>query len=395
MDPINVVAPQGAGHDGVSQAEADILLPKPGDKPVVEEKAEEEAPPEEEIKLDEEKPLEDIEEKLDDIDEEEEKPGRISFSEIKKDFPNLFKKYPQLQANYFKAEKYEEIFPTIEDATFSSKKAELFDIFDAQVSQGDFTEALNAVHRTNPQALETTADTILPHLYSINPQLYVRAVQPILKQLLGTAMQQAERSKDDNLKNAALVFQNLIWGKGGVPPEIQRQTKPDPEKLALQEQRNNLLYQTASSYEIDAKESAHKHLTKLVEDGIDPENKLTQFTKTKLIEQVVEDLNTRLANDPATQTHMQALWKKAAMSGFPAEMKPIIIRAFLGRAKTILPAIRQKRKTEAFGLPATPEQKKTSIPSSSGAPKGKVSQITPREAKKEGLSEMDIILRGA
>lgn len=392
-----VTPPVGGGNDGVSQAEIDILKPKDGDiLPKTEEKVEEK-PPEEKLEseVEEEEKLEPLGDDEEITEEDEEKPGRISFSEIKKEFPNLLKKFPQLQANYFKAEKYEEIFPTIEDATISARKAEIFDVFDAQTTNGDFSELISAVGKTNPQGLENVADTILPQLYSTNPQLYVRAIQPVLKSLIGTALKQAEASKNDNLKNAALVLQDMIWGKGGPPADQVRNNRPDPEKIRLEQERNNLLINTATNYEIETKELAHKHLSKLVEDGIDPENKLSPFTRSKLVEQIIADVNDKLAKDPATSKHMLALWKQAAISGFPAEMKPSLIRAFLGRAKTILPAIRQKRKAEAFGSPAEkPELRKTNIPPSSATPRNRQSHITPKEAKKEGLSEMDIIMQG-
>jgi hypothetical protein len=82
-------------------------------------------------------------------------------------------------------------------------------------------------------------------------------------------------------------------------------------------------------------------------------------------------------------------------------MKPSIIRAFLGRAKVVLPAIRQKRRAEALGKsPAQPIQqvgsKKVNIPAGgAGGTRGRSSYIAPKDANKERLSDLDIINRGA
>jgi ribosomal protein L22 len=333
----------------------------------------------------------------DETSEELDLPGRINFKEVKKDFPDLLKKFPQLQANYFKAEQYTEIFPTVDEAKGAAQKAEIFDVINNQILDGDISLILNAVESDAPKALNRIAETILPDLYKKSPQLYSAAMAPEIKKLVRTAIAAGEKSGNENLKNAALVLQEYVFGPGG-PPADKAPEREDPEKIALKNQNNQMFAQQANSYEKDTKEFAAKHLVRLIEADLDPKGEMSDFVREKTVESILEDVNNNLAKNPTLAKEMQAYWKKAAQSGFPAEMKPVITRAFLARAKLILPAIKQKRRAEVFGKKMTTDAgipKKTNIRQSSGPTKSNSPVVSKTEIRKENLSPMDVIMRGA
>jgi hypothetical protein len=91
---------------------------------------------------------------------------------------------------------------------------------------------------------------------------------------------------------------------------------------------------------------------------------------------------------------MSSLWTKAAQSGFPVDMKAKLISAHLARAKMIIPAIRQKKRSEALGA-RTPEKiikKRTLVPQNSGpANKSGKSAISAKDAKEKGLTELQVL----
>ena len=379
-------------RDGISGAEADIL-----EKETPEETPEEEVSDEDKLEEGEETPEETK-------PEEESKPGAPPFNQLRKEFPDIFKKYPQIQANYFKAEKYAEYFPTPEEAGEAAKKAEVFDYFDSSVTQGDLSLVVEAISQNNPNALQKVATEILPMLQQKNSQLYVQAVNPVFKQFLHAGFTKAQqqlnsadqyvKDRGENLKNALAVVANFLYGDAGIPNEPPAQQQPDPEKLQMQQEHQQLIFNTAANFEISTKNETKKELLGLIESGLDPENKLTKFTKDKLTETILDDINQRLMQDGLTKKQMQSLWTQAARTGFVDDSKAQLKRAFLGRAKMIIPAIRQRRLSEALGT-APKIQGKTTIPSNAGSPRPKSAKISNEEVRKKRMTEMDIIKHGA
>ena len=369
-----------------SESEDKVEESKPAEEP-------EEEPEEKEEKV----PLGEAEEETPE-EEKEESPKAIRFSEIKKEFPELFKKYPDLRANYFQAEKFKEYFPTIEDAEVAAKKAEALDYFEEQVRVGDLVSQdglLDTISRNNPKALDRIADEILPKLFNLDTRLYTRATAPVIKQLLQFAGRQAQQSGDDNLKNSVLHLAKFVYGSANIPQDAPQQRQDDPEKLQLQQQNQQLLYNSASNYQNEVWSSGYEELKKEVLGELDTDKKFNSWQLDKLADDIMNDVNQVLLQDQRHQKEMASLWNHALQNGFPVDMKAKLISAHLARAKMIIPAIRQKRKSEALGT-STPEnkQKRTLVPQNSGPARKSPSKIpSAQEAKKQGLSELDVLNR--
>jgi hypothetical protein len=338
---------------------------------------------------------EEEEEEKPEEEETEESPKAIRFSEIKKEFPELFKKYPDLRANYFQAEKFKEFFPTVEDAEEAARKAEVFDVANEELSRGDFGNLIITLGNNNPKSLEKVADEILPKLYSIDSRLYSRATIPVLKQMLSFAAREAVRINDENLKNSVGHLAKFVFGSSGVPSDQRPTQQEDPEKLQLQQQNQALISSQARNYYNDVVSESFNEFKREVLSGLDEEKKLTPWHLDKLAEDIMSEVDQILAKDIKHQREMNSLWNRAYQSGFPADMKAKLLNAHLARAKMIIPAIRQRKKSEAMGTKA-PEngQKRTMVPQNSG-PARKTNPKFPsaQEAKKQGLSELDILNR--
>ncbi len=387
---LNPPAPAASpDFDGVTGEEADILNKESETPP---EEVEDDTP---ELETEEEKPEEEdpLEEKAD-----ESKPGTPPFNALRKEHPDIFKKYPQIQANYFQAEQFKEYFPTIDDAKEAAQKSEIFDYFDSSVTKGDLNLVVEAINQNDPGALNNVADTILPILQSKNPQLYVRAIKPVIVNMLQYANALGDRHTDKeygaNVKAAVTVLANIIFGESGIPTSAAPQPQPDPEKQKLQEAHSALVTQQLSNFQNETYRTTASALKAEIETNLDPNQKLTKFTRDKLIETIFTDVNERLAKDPNTQKLMQSLWNNAPKSGLGENAKLQLKRAFLGRAKLIIPQIRSKRFAEALGN-APREKTKTTVPQQSGPSRPKSNKVSREEVKSKHMSEMDIIMYGA
>ena len=389
-----VVTPPDAG-----QSELDIL--EPGESTPEVKPEPEVTPPAEEDETPEEPSLEEDEE-VEDLPAEEEPSddelpeGRVNFSQLKKDHPEVLKKYPELRSAYFQAEKYKEVFPTIEDAQAASQKAEILDAFIPPIAQGDLSGVVEEMSRAgNSDGLNNLATNFLPTLLNKDKQLYTKALYPELKKVFDLATAVGSKNGNDNLKNAAAVLSLFIWGEAGAPPAPQA-PQQDPEKIKLQQQNQTLFVQQAVKYQDDTYAKGAKHFQKSIEEGLDPEGKLNDFQRRNLVKEIAEQVNNKMLADKVFQNEMKSLWAKAAQSGFPAEYQTRIISRFLGRAKNILPGVKSNLLSEALGeAKPKPKSGKVNVPRSTGIPKGKAQYISPKDAKKQGLSEMDILMRGA
>ncbi len=340
-------------------------------------------------------------------EEQEETPKAIRFSEIKKEFPELFKKYPDLRANYFQAEKFKEYFPTVEDAESAAKKAEMFELFEGYAAAGDLTSEysiLETLARNKPQVLPKIADEIIPKLFELDKKLgtnlYSRATAPVITSLLRFTHSEAIRMNNtdgENLKNSVGHIAKFLNGLGIRLNGNENREAPreDPEKIQLQQQNQALLSNTAGNYESEVYTEAFDKTKSEVQVGLNDEKKLNNWQLDKLTEDIIREVGRVLESDANHQREMQSLWNRAMQSGFPRDMKAKIINARLARAKMIIPAIRQKLKSEALGV-RTPEktnQKRTLIPQNSGPVQHRSKVLSAKEAKKEGLSEMDFLNR--
>jgi len=148
------------------------------------------------------------------------------------------------------------------------------------------------------------------------------------------------------------------------------------------------------NFEGSTKDATKSELVKIIENNIDPDNKLTRFTREKVVETILNDVNTKISQDGAVQKQLQSLWMQAARLGFTDQSKAQLKRAFLSRAKMIIPTIRQRRLAEASGE-SVPVRGKTMIPQAGGSPRGKSVKVSSSEAKEKNMSEMDIINFGA
>ena len=389
-------------------SETDILAEGSEEETSVEGKASEEtevddeAPPEAKV---EEEETEETEEEVEEDPlkvEDENLPGAPPFNKLRKDpeIGKFLKQYPQLQANYFKAEKYAEYFPTVEEAEEAAKKVEIFDVIDSQISQGDFKSLVEHLSGFNPQGLTKVADEIVPMLHAKDPQLYVRVAKPIITQALKYALNLAaghsDKAAGENIKNAAAVIAHVIFGDASqLNAPATQVPQPDPEKDRLAQANAQLISQQLGNFQSEAHSEGASALRKEIEAGLDPEGKLTPFVKERLVETIFMDVNERLANDQNTRKQMQSLWANAYKAGLTREAKLSLKRAYLGRAKMILPQIRSRRFSEALGTRKPNGPGKTIVPATSGAPHVKTTKVTTEQVRKEGMSEMDIILHGA
>lgn len=320
------------------------------------------------------------------LEEQEDTPKAIRFKDIKEKYPTIFKEFPELRANYFKAEQYGEVFPTVDAAKEAAGKAEFFDQLSSQASVGDLGEVLSTVGNNNPKALETISEKILPQLYNLNPQLYIKAINPEIKRFLQTAWRSAKESKNENLANSVGHLAQFLGLDKSQP---QTQIQADPEKEELRNQLNQRYSSDIENFNNSVFVSTGEELAKMIRSGINPKD-FNGWQADKLTEDTIAEVINVLKKDGKTQKQIQYLFLQAQRNGLSEDSKASIVSAYLAGAKMIIPQIRQRILMKAKGQ--TPQLSKK-INVGQGSAPGRTQQRIPtrKEIREKGMSDLDIL----
>jgi hypothetical protein len=349
----------------------------------------EEETPEEETS-DETSETEESDEEVSDEDEPEEEveePTRPSWKTIKEKYPELTKD-KDFREMFHREKAFSEVFPTVEDAREASEKVQVLDSFDSALAEGDVGYLVNSL---NDKTLATFTDKVLPSLREANPKLFFRATRPVMVEMLQSVVARAEGSQDENLKKSAQNIAKYLFGTTEIPKGNPKEVPPEieEERNKLKQERSNLFQQQRSEFFGTAENSIAKQLKKIVSEGINPDNTLTDFVVESIINKTLNETKATLLSDQAFVSKVQQLARQAEKNGFPPDFKPRIISAYLGRAKQLALTLRAKHKSAAIGKKAPVS--KTRIEAKGSSNTGKTTQTSNTKRK----SDLDIINEGA
>lgn len=351
----------------------------------------------EEVLEDEEEP--EIEDEVE-VEEEESRlrPSMKSMIAKHPELTKILKDFPQLRDAYFREGKLSQFFPSVEDAEIAATKAESLDTFDSLLKSGSTKEIFEAIHSDDPKALDRIAKNILPTLQSINQTLFYDAVTPVIDTLIRNLNAAGIKEKDNNKSAAAKILAHFIHGDYEIP---EAQTKKDPEleseRKALEDEKKKLASETNSRFENNLENRTGKLLTKLISDGLDPNNSLSEFVKSGIVREVIQRVGSELEKNPQHQAQLKKLYRLAQSERYSDKSAERIISAYLSRAKLLIPAVRSKVKNEALGTRTKAKDgiaKTTGRETSTSQSKVNRSSLPAKPDKKfwrEHPSDMDIL----
>lgn len=318
------------------------------------EEVDEEDESEEKDKVDEEEEKDDDSEDLDLLAEEKDFDLVVPVpkKEILKVYPDLFKKFPHLEVAYYRDRQFVEVFPTVDDAKEASNKAQILDRFDADLSQGNNGPILDAVKRANPEAFNNLVDNYLPSLASIDEKAYFHVTGNLIKEVIGGLAERAKKAEGeeaDNLLNAAVTLNKVIFGTTTYEP---------PKKLG--KQTNNIEVDQVKKereafnkerFDISIKDSftrVSNVIQSTVDKNIDKENQFTPYIRKNAVKDVMSSLSDSLDRDETfKRTIINPLIKKASEDGYSRSSMERVEKAYLSRAKSLLPKLIHSAKKEA------------------------------------------------
>src|SRR5215203_2277509 len=143
---------------------------------------------------------EELEAELEDPDPDKlelvEAPSR---KEILAAYPDLFKKFPQLEKSMYREKAYSELLPTIEDAKLSVEKSSLLDKYEEELIAGSTESILQTVKDGDKEAFAKVVDNYLPNLFKVDQHAYYHTIGNVIKHTIVSMVRDGKEQSNEEL----------------------------------------------------------------------------------------------------------------------------------------------------------------------------------------------------
>jgi len=326
--------------------------PKEGDGEIPESDEEEEPKEPKADKEDEEKEEDEEEIKLEDLEE-------VDFQHVprKKEvlakYPNFYKEFPGFERAIYREQQYSEVFPTVTEAKEAVEAVKEYKEFESALLSGNLVDVLKSVKNADENAFQQIGDNILQTLAQIDQKVYHDTVSTVMQNALYSLAKAGVESENENLKTAALILNQYLFGKTEIKPPVAKQVRTeqsDAEKQLQQQQRNFAQQQ----YEValnDVTTRTENIIKSNVERAIDPKGVMTPYVKSKAVSDVVTEVNKALSSDARFRLTLNNLWENSFKNNHNEASKQKIRNALLSKTKSVLTDIVRKVRSEALKSP--------------------------------------------
>jgi len=338
--------------------EETALTPEPEPEAEAEDETDESSTEEAEEETSEDEPDDETDKKR--VAKEEEEPelelARHSYGDIKAKYPNFFKEFPGLKTAFFREQEFSKIFPTVDDAREALEVKDRFDNIKDVVFGGDVATFLKQVPE---QARATFAENFLPDLFTVDKESYYAITTPVIQNIFSNVFKAAAQKRDNNLGNAAiLAYQEIFGGEledipnllsKGIATQPRSQREPDPERIAINNEREQLNLEKRLTLQSAAWSEVSRDLTRDIEKGLDPNNAIRPGLKKIIVDKIFNEVVAEVAADAAHVKRMDDLWDRERKAGYRGAFKDSLKNTYLSRAKALVPRIRQRIRAEIAG----------------------------------------------
>jgi hypothetical protein len=282
----------------------------------------------------------------DDEDDLEDNTSNIKplMASIREEYPDFFKKFPELKDSFFRARAFSQIFATPEEAKEAFADNEAYLSLRESALSGDPTPVLNTLKETDSDAFTNYSRKFLPSLFKLDKDLYAEATLPILQGTLRHIFDEGKRHNNEDLQTAVNLVAEAL-GLDGAPDGTKNYVKPVKEIVEDKEEVQASFNEALGIVTKNISES----LSKEIRRGLDPDGALTAFMRKGIIGETIEGINQALVHDKSFMTAQAARWNRAKREGFGEESTRKIINAYLARAKSLVPNVRRKVLEQAVG----------------------------------------------
>lgn len=298
---------------------------------------------------------EELEEELQEPDDDKlelvEAPSR---KEILSAYPDLFKKFPQLEKSIYRERAYSEILPTIEDAKLAAEKASLLDKYDTEIMNGSTESLLSTVKDSDKESFAKVVDNYLPTLFKVDQHAYYHTIGNVIKHTIISMVRDGKEQDSEELGSAAAILNRYIFGTTQFthPQKLSQTEVQDTESKQKEEEisrkEREFLERQYNTARDDLGGRVDNILKASVDKFIDPNESMSDYVKKNATREVLEGLEDLISRDTRFKTIYDRLWERAFENDFDRESMDRIKSAYLSKAKTLLPVLIKKSRNEAL-----------------------------------------------
>jgi hypothetical protein len=355
MADVKEITPPGGddnNDDGLSLLDDDpnvpIEVPEDVDDP--------EVPSEETEETTEDETSEETETEEETPEEEEETPKEFEISDkdltprdkqivdgLNKKDKTILKEFPEIRSALYEQKEFRRVFTSIDDAKEAAERSEILDVLEESVLSGDPTQFIEQVSGLDKEAAEKFSTNFLPTIHKLNPQLYDKILNPLVKNMLYTAMTHGKKTGNVNLERSAKHLHQLYFDDPNVTPGKMN----EPEDPKLRQEREQFHLERQNTFRTDVQKNAIAVMTARIEKMIPKDVKPT--LKKILVDSVLKGIGKQLNKDEYYGRQVATLYRKAAKNSYAGEWGPRIQSLYLGQANKLLPAVYGLASKEILG----------------------------------------------
>src|SRR5712664_1125488 len=254
--------------------------------------------------------------------------------EILAKYPDLFKTFPFLEKIMYRDRQYNELFGSFDDAKEIADKAEVFSSFESQLLAGNTGDILKEVKETDEKAFNIIVDEYLPTLAKVDKEAYFHVVGNLNKRLIMEMVQEANETNNDDLKQAALLVNQFIFGSSKFTPPANRvENKIDEKTSEVEQERLSFVQERFETARDDLQTKVDNTLRATISDYIDPRNTMSAYVKKNAVSDAMKILSSSIAADGSVSKNLDKLWRSAFENKFSRDSLGKIQSFYLSKAK--------------------------------------------------------------
>ena len=316
---------------------------------------------------------------------------------VLKEYPDLFKKFPNLEQAVYRDRAYGDVFPTVAAAKEAAEKISALDRYQQDVLSGDITSVLGTLKNENPAAYGKLVDNYIGLLERIDPYAHLHVISNLGKQIIYRMGTTAQQLGNNDLKSAAILLNQFLFGNGDyVPPQHFDTGANQPVNTELDQAKQQFLANTYQSVLSEDYDKCKTSIKNTISRHIDPKKSMPDFVKTTAVDKAIGLVERAIQSDSRFKAQLDNLWKDAFNSNFSPASRERIRSAYLAKAKTVLPQSIQSVRNEALkglGANGRPEKDRQGPLPRGGSPTNNPGKITKPSQIPAGMSTREFLMR--
>ncbi len=274
-------------------------------------------------------------------------------AELKKEFPDIFKKFPALDHVIQREKAYADVFPTLVEAKEAKDRLGFFSEMESELLGGGIEGVLKSVKKTNEDSYNKIVDSILPTIGKIDNNALIKINTNVLKgtlKFISDSVKGSDEEASQQLAIAVKLINKAVFGTHEITgPDVKAtDNKEDPEKSKLKTEREEFERSRMTAAVSEVTDKNVRTIKTYVEKHIDEKEQLPSYVKTKLIEDVMKSLDKQMGSDTRFRATINRLWLKSREAGYSTESKNRIREAILNQVKSVINPIMRAKKVEAM-----------------------------------------------